>query len=122
MNKLIKQENIFKALSDKSRLRIIKMLQQKQLCVCEITEILQLAASTVSNHLSILAEAGFIIGEKDGKWINYRINANPADTSLASILMYLNMVLNDDETIKSDGKIISSVDTNNQFNKHRNDL
>ena len=84
MKKLDKQAEIFKALSDKSRLRILKMLQKKSLCVCEITEILQLATSTVSNHLSILKETGLIIDEKDKKWINYRIVANPSEPAVAS--------------------------------------
>ncbi|MFO7524521.1 MAG: metalloregulator ArsR/SmtB family transcription factor, partial [Ignavibacteriaceae bacterium] len=55
----------FKTLSDPNRLRILKMLQIKPLCVCEITDVLQLATSTVSKHLSILKETGFIIEEKD---------------------------------------------------------
>lgn len=64
----------FKALSDEGRLRILNLLARKPLCVCEITEILQLATSTVSKHLSILREAGFIIDKKDGKWVNYYLN------------------------------------------------
>ena len=74
MKILTQHEQIFKALSDKSRLRILKMLQRKSLCVCEITEILKLETSTASKHLSILRDAGLIIDEKDKKWINYRIN------------------------------------------------
>ena len=61
----------FKALSDPNRLRILKMLEQKPLCVCEITQVLGLATSTVSKHLSILREAGFISDRKEGKWVNY---------------------------------------------------
>ena len=106
------QENIFKALSDKSRLRIIKMLQKKPLCVCEITEILKLATSTVSNHLSILSEANLIVGEKDGKWINYRINKNPNDSIVSSTLLYLQFILEEDETILKDRHIIEKVDRN----------
>lgn len=69
----------FKALSDTNRLRILKMLQTNPLCVCEITNVLELATSTVSQHLKILKEAGFIIEEKDGKWVNYLINPRPND-------------------------------------------
>lgn len=112
MKYLNKQEEIFKALSDKSRIRIIKMLQKKSLCVCEITEILKLATSTVSNHLSILTDAGLIKREKDGKWINYRINNNSKDNFISSILIYLQFILNDDDTIKNDIKKIDSVDRN----------
>ena len=61
---------IFKALTDKNRVRILKMLEQKPLCVCEITSALDISISTVSSHLSILKEAGFITDFKDGKWLN----------------------------------------------------
>lgn len=117
MNNLLKQENIFKALSDKSRLRIIKMLQKKPMCVCEITEILQLATSTVSNHLSILTEAGIINGKKDGKWINYEIINSPDDDGLSSVLMYMHLILNDDETVLNDRKLILKTDRNDICNK-----
>jgi ArsR family transcriptional regulator len=110
MKKLDKQAEIFKALSDKSRLRILKMLQKKSLCVCEITEILQLATSTVSNHLSILKETGLIIDEKDKKWINYRIVANPSEPAIASALMSLNLLLEDDEMVKKDKEKLKIVD------------
>jgi ArsR family transcriptional regulator len=110
MNTLTKHENIFKALSDKSRLRIIKMLLKRTLCVCEITSILKLAPSTVSNHLSILCDTGLITSEKDGKWINYSINRNPSDNNISSVLLYLQFILEDDETILKDRRIISTVD------------
>jgi ArsR family transcriptional regulator, arsenate/arsenite/antimonite-responsive transcriptional repressor len=110
MKTLDVQENIFKALSDKSRIRIIKMLQKKPLCVCEITAILKLATSTVSNHLSVLTDANLIIGEKDGKWINYKINTNPKDNIISSTLLYLQFILEDDETIINDRRIIANVD------------
>lgn len=112
MKTLNQHELIFKALSDKSRLRIMKMLQSKSLCVCEITEILKLATSTVSKHLSILRDAGLIIDEKDKKWINYRINPNPKVNAVSNALLYIMLQLEDDEQIKNDKKLISSVDRN----------
>jgi len=77
---------IFKALSDPNRLRILNILRQRKLCVCEITEILGLATSTVSKHLSILQNAGFIKQEKDGKWVNYYINPRPSDRKTAAFI------------------------------------
>ena len=56
---------IFKALADSNRIRILKMLEVRPLCVCEITEVLNLAASTVSKHLSILRDADFIIDSNE---------------------------------------------------------
>ncbi len=76
----------FKALSDANRVRILKMLQVKPFCVCEITEILNLATSTVSKHLSLLREAGFIIDEKEGKWVNYRLRDHSGGVLLLGII------------------------------------
>ena len=108
---LDKQEKIFKALSDSSRIRIVKMLQRKPLCVCEIREILNLATSTVSKHLSILREAGLIVDWKEGKWINYKINSEP-DPLASNALLYIQMQIEDDETIKNDRKKVTDVDRN----------
>jgi ArsR family transcriptional regulator, arsenate/arsenite/antimonite-responsive transcriptional repressor len=110
MKNLIKQEKLFKALSDKSRIRIIKMLKNKPLCVCEITATLKLATSTVSKHLSILTESGLILSEKDGKWINYRLNTAPDNNLLSSVLLYMQFILEDDETILKDRRMITTVD------------
>lgn len=70
---VMKIEKIFKALSDRSRLRIINMLSQKSMCVCEITQVLGLSQSTVSGHLRVLKEAELVDDEKDGLWVEYRL-------------------------------------------------
>jgi len=64
----------FKAVSDINRIRILKMLEIRPLCVCEIAAVLKLANSTVSKHLSILRDVEFIVDEKDGKWVTYYLN------------------------------------------------
>lgn len=104
------QTNVFKALSDPNRLRIIKMLQIKPLCVCEITDILGLAASTVSNHLNILKKAGFIEDFKDGKWINYNLSKNINKPEISSLMTSMHFILEDDEVIKSDRTKLGFVD------------
>ena len=103
---------LFKALSDPNRLRILKMLQSKSLCVCEIKDVLNLATSTVSKHLSILRDTGFIIEEKDGKWVNYMINPMPADLRISSVLSSLDFWISDDSQIISDKQKIKKVDRN----------
>lgn len=100
---------IFKSLSDPNRLRILKMLQTKSLCVCEITDILQLATSTVSKHLSILKAVGFIIEEKDGKWVNYSINPRPSDPRISSILSTLDFWISDESAIIADKVKVQKV-------------
>jgi ArsR family transcriptional regulator, arsenate/arsenite/antimonite-responsive transcriptional repressor len=71
MNELV---TIFKALSDETRLRIIKLLEQGELCVCDITAALDMVQPKVSFHLSALKEAGLIKDRKQGKWIHYSLN------------------------------------------------
>ena len=67
-------EKIFKALGDKNRLRIVNMLRDKPMCVCEITDILKLSQSAVSGHLRVLKEAGVIGDRKDGLWVEYSLS------------------------------------------------
>lgn len=91
---------ISKAISDRNRVRILKMLEVKPLCVCEITKILNVANSTVSNHLSILKESGLIIDKKDGKWVEYQINKGKSKELQNEVLGLVSKYLNDeDETI-----------------------
>ena len=101
---------LFKALSDNGRLRILKMLQQRSLCVCEITDIIQLATSTVSKHLSILRDAGFIIEQKDGKWVNYGVNSRSTDQRVIEILTKLDFWIEDSQVIEDDKQKVKSVD------------
>ncbi len=64
---------VMKALSDPNRVRIIKILEQKNLCVCELRELVGLAQSTVSKHMKVLEEAGLVDYHKKGSWIIYRL-------------------------------------------------
>jgi len=101
---------VFKALSDVSRIRILKMLEIRPLCVCEITDILELATSTVSKHLSILRDAGFIMDEKVGKWVYYRLNQSRTDTYADQLIPLLGKWLPNDKTVQKDVEKVNSVD------------
>lgn len=102
--------NLYKALSDQNRLRILMMLREKPLCVCEIVNILQLANSTVSKHLSILRNMDLIMDEKEGRWVNYRL-ATPAESDLITGVMdQLADLFKGDDTIMSDRKALMDVD------------
>ena len=93
---------IFKALSDLNRLRILKALQSKILCVCEIRELLGLANSTVSQHLKVLKHSDFIIEKKNGKWVDYEINSKSKDPRINSILSSLDFWIDDEGIIITD--------------------
>ena len=87
---------VFKALSDPNRVRILKMLERRPICVCEFPEILKIANSTASKHLSILREADLIIDQKVGKWVIYRLNTNSNLLHVRQILSLIPTWLNDD--------------------------
>jgi len=105
-----KVTNTFKALSDANRIRIIKMLQVRPLCVCEITDRLGLAPSTVSKHLSILKEAGFITDEKDGRWVNYSLDDSGRNPYASRVLSQIKEWLLEDEIIQSDVSALQNID------------
>jgi len=65
------------ALSDPSRVRLLLALRRRELCVCQLIELLGLAGSTVSKHLSLLAEAGLVVSRKEERWVYYRLPAAP---------------------------------------------
>jgi ArsR family transcriptional regulator len=66
--------NVFKALSEETRLRIVKLLENGELCVCDIVAALDMVQPKVSFHLAALKEAGFIRDRKQGKWTHYRLD------------------------------------------------
>jgi|SRR5271166_1692071 DNA-binding transcriptional ArsR family regulator len=66
---------ITKALADENRVRVLLALEGGELCVCQITELFGLAASTISKHLSILYQAGLLDSRKDGRWMYYSLPA-----------------------------------------------
>jgi ArsR family transcriptional regulator len=66
--------NIYKALSEETRLRILKLLENGELCVCDIVAALDTIQPKVSFHLSTLKDAGLIKDRKQGKWVHYRMN------------------------------------------------
>jgi ArsR family transcriptional regulator len=77
---------VMKALSDPNRVKIVKMLALKEMCVCELTSALNLAQPTVSSHLKVLEEAGLARSRKDGLWVNYQL-AEPAGNPYAGALL-----------------------------------
>jgi ArsR family transcriptional regulator, arsenate/arsenite/antimonite-responsive transcriptional repressor len=87
---------VMKALSDPNRVKMIKLLQRRTLCVCEIQEALGLAQSTASKHLKILEEAGLITYMKEGLWVNYRLADGAHNPYAASLLGNLRHWLDED--------------------------
>jgi ArsR family transcriptional regulator, arsenate/arsenite/antimonite-responsive transcriptional repressor len=65
---------VFKALSDETRLRILKLLEGGELCVCHVVAAFNMSQSKVSFHLGVLKTAGLLKDRKEGKWMHYRID------------------------------------------------
>lgn len=78
--------NVMKALRDPNRVKIVKMLQHGELCVCEIQEALGVSQPTVSKHLKILEEAGLLNSRKEGLWVHYRLHDGSASPYAATML------------------------------------
>jgi len=90
---------VMKALSDPNRVKMLKLLQRRVLCVCEIQEALGLAQSTASKHLKILEEAGLIDYSKEGLWVNYRLADGAKSPYVASLLGNLRHWLEEDAEV-----------------------
>ncbi|MBM4169091.1 MAG: winged helix-turn-helix transcriptional regulator [Ignavibacteria bacterium] len=102
--------NVFKALSDANRVRIVKMLGERELCLCEVREVLGLSNSTVSKHLTILRDAGLLLDSKEGRWVNFRLNKKSEERLIRSVLALVNTSFDDDPTIRNDSKKLRRVD------------
>lgn len=111
MQRLIK---VLKALSDETRLRILKILQEKDsLCVCEIMQALDISQTRASRNLGILKDAGFVTDRREGVWAYYSINRKKVNEYHHDIMRLLQRWLNDDETIKKDKERLKKVTRSN---------
>jgi len=91
---------VMKALSDPNRVKIIKLLQQKVMCVCELRAALEIAQPSVSKHLRILEDAGLVEYRKEGLWVNYYLSDGKSSPYAASLLGNLQHWLNDSTEIE----------------------
>lgn len=78
-----------KALSDPHRLRAVLALREGELCVCQLIELLGLSPSTVSKHMSILAQAGLVRHRKAGRWVHYRLGGKESPPEARRALRWL---------------------------------
>ncbi|MBN1848679.1 MAG: winged helix-turn-helix transcriptional regulator [Deltaproteobacteria bacterium] len=104
---------VMKALSDPNRVKIIKMLQHKSMCVCEIREALKIAQSNVSKHLKILEEAGLVDYQKDGLWVNYHLTDGRKSPFASSLMGNLRFWLEDEPEIRDLIKRLPDINREN---------
>ncbi|MFP5213629.1 MAG: ArsR/SmtB family transcription factor [Acidobacteriota bacterium] len=102
---------VMKALSDPNRVKILKMLQRKMMCVCEIQASLDIAQPTVSKHLKVLEDAGLVGFQKSGQWVNYHLAEASDNPYSATLLDNLSQWLLDDPEVK---RLMAAVETANR--------
>lgn len=90
---------VMKALSDPQRVRLLKMLQRREMCVCEMRVALDIPQPTASKHLKILENAGLVCRKKEGLWVNYSLADGSHSPYAATLLGNLRHWLSDDPEI-----------------------
>ncbi len=100
---------VTKALADGNRLRILMALAGGELCVCQIVELLQLAPSTVSKHMSILRQARLVESRKEGRWMYYRLPDRDAPKAVREVVAWVRRHLAESPQIVRDGKELQRI-------------
>lgn len=88
-----------KAAADQTRLTVLKLLQTRELCVCELTAVLELAQSTVSKHLKILEDVGLVLSRKEGLYVFYRLATDTGNEFARFLLAGIQERLEDDAKV-----------------------
>ena len=101
--------NITKALADENRVRTLLALRHGELCVCQITELFGLAPSTISKHLSILAQAGLVESRKDGRWIYYQLPGKGAPVVVTEAIGWIKKALADNPQVARDRRALKRI-------------
>ena len=91
---------VMKALSDPNRVKLLKLLQKRGMCVCEIQAALRIAQPTVSKHLKVLEAAGLVGRKKEGLWVNYFLSDGNRSPYAASVMGNLRHWLEDDLEVR----------------------
>jgi ArsR family transcriptional regulator len=115
--------DIAKALSDPNRVRALMLLCDGPLCVCQIIEMLGLAPSTTSKHMSILRQAGLVEANKEGRWMHYVLAGKGASAQAKKAIRWVVDDLQDDPQIRKDKdklKKLLKVDREVLCRKQRN--
>ncbi len=99
---------LFKALADRTRLRLINLMGTNEVCVCFFVEVLKINQPKISRHLAYLRRAGVVSARRDGKWIHYRL-VEPPDVHAANIFREVRAGLANEPAMKSDRDRLESI-------------
>ena len=106
--KLFSMELFFKALADRTRLRLLNLMGEDEICVCFFVEVLGTNQPKISRHLAYLRRAGVVAARREGKWMHYRI-VSPPDERAARVFGEVRAWLADDREMKRDRERLVKV-------------
>ena len=101
-------EDLFKALADRTRLRLISLLGDSEVCVCFLAAILKISQPKISRHLAYLRRAKIVAARRDGKWMHYRLT-EPPDEHAARIFRELRLSLSEHPEFQRDREKLQQV-------------
>jgi ArsR family transcriptional regulator len=107
-NKSFDIELFFRALADKTRLRLLNLMRTDEVCVCFLTEILGTHQPKISRHLAYLRRAGIVSARREGQWMHYRL-AEPHDQNAASVLRSVLASLANDQKMQTDRERLNKL-------------
>jgi ArsR family transcriptional regulator, arsenate/arsenite/antimonite-responsive transcriptional repressor len=100
---------LFKALSDETRLRMLNILVQKECCVCEVMQLLNISQSRASRNLNILADAGFLKSHHEGVWVHYALNDDLSSNFALSLAKMTGEISNSSPLFRKDKARLKKV-------------
>jgi ArsR family transcriptional regulator, arsenate/arsenite/antimonite-responsive transcriptional repressor len=101
-------ERLFQGLADRTRLRLLNLMAEQEVCVCYFVEILSVSQPTISRHLAYLRRAGIVQARREGKWMHYRI-VTPPNAGAAQVLRQTLAWLSDDRSMQADRARLSKA-------------
>jgi ArsR family transcriptional regulator len=108
MGKGFDMELFFRALADRTRLRLINLMGGDEMCVCFFVEVLKTNQPKISRHLAYLRRAGVVSARRDGKWMHYRL-AEPSDTRAARVFSDVRKWLAEEKEMQRDRERLVKV-------------
>jgi|SRR5580658_5431138 ArsR family transcriptional regulator len=94
-------DQLFRALGDPTRLRLLNLMAEQEICVCYFTEVIGAPQPKISRHLAYLRKAGIVAARREGKWMHYRLTS-PSNPHVASILRSVLDALKQDKDLQRD--------------------
>jgi ArsR family transcriptional regulator len=101
-------ERLFSALSDRTRLRLLNLMAESEICVCFFVEVLDIPQPKISRHLAYLRSCGLVATRREGKWVHYRL-VQPEDPRAARVFTEVLAWLTDETQMKHDRKRLATL-------------